>query len=948
MQEITSVSFAYSEKKMSMRQRVLLITAFVSMILLGAILAHSQPAHPINPHTGIKWPPNCTGGLTTYNIITNQCQANGTAANPAGSTGQGQYNLGGSFAGYNFGLKWAQLLTTGGGNNGILNGIAAGATGFADPSYGSTEQYSFLSMIPNVPDTYHLKDYRQGAQVDFFHNWITGAFGSPDNAAAYKPCLSDGHPTSNPGFSSLRTCDGLWYIDSQPGWSLGNSPWGAQGWKVAKGRASTDVQYGSGIDEVHSNLLQKYGVGDSVTSYDYVNGEGGWTGYSDEGTKAHGSNASEDNFTLSGTCQTGCTTGSTAIKITNTYLSTINPKCTSILGGNCAFGTGRYLIDTTQGPTTTTTVANLANGIGGSLTALTITGTVPVSNAWGTLVGNCGPATIGAIVTNPPFTASFTCSVAVTSGTFDATHVLCFASTFHECSIPTAVGAPSGGFQSITIPLRKPHALGGYVLQGGVAGAGLEFTANNVVGLGGQTLRYLFDVVGSTSANVLQVLKWKQGTPDQITNANSIGNLTMVNTWNITSLSNSGTTVSGTYSGGAFTSPYIYTLMSWAISGASDSVFNTTCTNTNWTDSSHFTCTIAGLAGVHTAATATAGLGVNSIKIWPMAEVTDVQNEATTPPSVDGTMALEPNTIAFQTNDAIEETHHSASEFQAETAFLYVYNPYNVGSAKVFSVSGQGAQGGTGGVTSNAILTLHNLNPDTFYQGAGGWWNAPNLMNVTGSYFNGFLFDHGPANSSTGVVGGIPSTVQANDPNYVLNVFRFTGGRSNSFFAFGWSPYTGNTQYAITGQALWQAPGGHVFSGAVALPASSTINGKGLAGTGAGIPTGPTVSSTDHIATFADNSGTMKDSGITIAPNFAALSGSIGGGALTAGTCASTVVGVTGATSSMSVSVTPGTYPGDAFYWRGYVSSSNNVTVSVCAAVAGTPTASTYNVRVIQ
>jgi hypothetical protein len=34
--------------------------------------------------------------------------------------------------------------------------------------------------------------------------------------------------------------------------------------------------------------------------------------------------------------------------------------------------------------------------------------------------------------------------------------------------------------------------------------------------------------------------------------------------------------------------------------------------------------------------------------------------------------------------------------------------------------------------------------------------------------------------------------------------------------------------------------------------------------------------------------------------------------------------------------------------WRPYVSAAGTVTVKVCAAVAGTPTASTYNVRVIQ
>lgn len=76
--------------------------------------------------------------------------------------------------------------------------------------------------------------------------------------------------------------------------------------------------------------------------------------------------------------------------------------------------------------------------------------------------------------------------------------------------------------------------------------------------------------------------------------------------------------------------------------------------------------------------------------------------------------------------------------------------------------------------------------------------------------------------------------------------------------------------------------------------------------------------------------------------------GSIGGGALVAGQCASGTVTVTGATTAMAIAVTPVTYPGDGSDWKAYVSSSNTITVKVCAIVALTPTASTYNVRVIQ
>jgi hypothetical protein len=76
--------------------------------------------------------------------------------------------------------------------------------------------------------------------------------------------------------------------------------------------------------------------------------------------------------------------------------------------------------------------------------------------------------------------------------------------------------------------------------------------------------------------------------------------------------------------------------------------------------------------------------------------------------------------------------------------------------------------------------------------------------------------------------------------------------------------------------------------------------------------------------------------------------GSIGGSALLAGACSSGTATVSGATTAMVSDATPVSYPGDAFFWKAYVSGTNTVTVKVCAAIAGTPTATTYNVRVIQ
>ena len=82
-------------------------------------------------------------------------------------------------------------------------------------------------------------------------------------------------------------------------------------------------------------------------------------------------------------------------------------------------------------------------------------------------------------------------------------------------------------------------------------------------------------------------------------------------------------------------------------------------------------------------------------------------------------------------------------------------------------------------------------------------------------------------------------------------------------------------------------------------------------------------------------------------PPYYGTTASIGGSSLTAGTCAGTTLTLAGAVVGDGVVATPSTYPGDGFYWTAYVSGTNAVTVKICAAAMGTPTASVYNVRVL-
>lgn len=92
----------------------------------------------------------------------------------------------------------------------------------------------------------------------------------------------------------------------------------------------------------------------------------------------------------------------------------------------------------------------------------------------------------------------------------------------------------------------------------------------------------------------------------------------------------------------------------------------------------------------------------------------------------------------------------------------------------------------------------------------------------------------------------------------------------------------------------------------------------------------------------------VSDTNCQTLPDLVGTTGSIGGGLLTIGTCTSGTASVTGATTAMSATASPVTYPGDGNYWLAYVSGADVVTVKVCAVATLTPTASAYNVRVLQ
>ena len=133
--------------------------------------------------------------------------------------------------------------------------------------------------------------------------------------------------------------------------------------------------------------------------------------------------------------------------------------------------------------------------------------------------------------------------------------------------------------------------------------------------------------------------------------------------------------------------------------------------------------------------------------------------------------------------------------------------------------------------------------------------------------------------------------------------------------------------------------------GSTASPPGSPVALSG--GSGAGLTATETFGAANALS-LNPSGGAVSINGVTVKPNLSGTTGSIGGSALVAGACSASTVSVSAATTSMAVDVSPASYPGDGVFWHGYVSAVGVVTVKVCASVAETPVASTYNVRVLQ
>jgi hypothetical protein len=227
---------------------------------------------------------------------------------------------------------------------------------------------------------------------------------------------------------------------------------------------------------------------------------------------------------------------------------------------------------------------------------------------------------------------------------------------------------------------------------------------------------------------------------------------------------------------------------------------------------------------------------------------------------------------------------------------------------------------GTGWVLAGAInMTFTGGTSEGNTTTAG----VPGGINVqAGSSFNNFLSPDLEANTS-----GL-DMLNNGTGTYVRNAIMSSGAIPYTEGASGaWTDLEGGSFDTINGTVARWVRFGNQILGSAQLFANDIKNANGTV-----IP--------------AATRGATGSGGGYVVLGITGLTGSIGGSALAAGACSSGTATVSGATQGHPALATPsdGSFIGGDFAVLAQTTDSSTITVDVCAHIAGTPPAKTYNV----
>ena len=576
-----------------------------------------------------------TSGLTQK--ISTTPQGSQAIAQPAGTQLQTNHMNG---------VLYASQYLTGRGDNGIANVLsstdcAVGCEAKAEQNYNSSEIYRPFLWNSGLHSGTHLEDARGGEQRDSYFNPVD-LLASGNDAGQVIDVTSTRDAASVHQQTGSEEPTSLGLLINHQGLAGGSNLFPASihpgpYFKSTYTALSVNGNYNTlGQHVLASHVVNCYGVGDCLAGSQFVTSSGGFRDEADEGTHPFDLQVQEDVNVFQGTCNSGCTPGSTSVMVAGT-------------SGPGTQGEGRYLIDKNPARVISTGAliggAIVAGGAPGP-TAVFSGSSFPVSTflATGQIVASPATQMAPGTVTFPIATTGLPQGFAANTAALPSpTGVACvtdlpnaFNPSNYEMVNYTVVDATH-----LTMTFNKVHAARTTITVGGLCGYGLEQTVDTAQGI-----RQVFPVIGSYSATGL----FYAGGQTPIVGITGQTSAYLNVSLPIANVSRSNNVVTVTLAGGL---PVDVNGLTMQVTGVGDASFNGSYQVTT-TGSNSLTFAETGANG--TSSGGAISLLTGGFALYPMAEVLGVLNPATK--AIDGQMILAPNTVAWAQNDQVEEPHY--------------------------------------------------------------------------------------------------------------------------------------------------------------------------------------------------------------------------------------------------------------------------------------------------